>query len=89
MAINPAQYLHKRKAKYMAQTLEWFEQHVEPHIEPSGAKEAQDFKALVRRQMKALTVDAVDLLELPDGTELNGVGQHVRDQLHLQGEPRR
>lgn len=73
-------YVHKRKGRYMAQTLEVFEEQIEPLI---PADVAQAFKATVRRKMNALAVDCCELLDL-DGksTAINGHAQAIRDRIN-------
>lgn len=70
--------IHKRKGKYLGQTLNRFEIEIEPRI-PQAV--AERFKAIVREKFKALAVDAVEVMELDDKTELNGHAQAVRDTL--------
>lgn len=71
----------------MAQTLEWFEEHIEPLI-PS--ERAQEFKALVRRKMNALATDASELLELSDGDKVeNELATDIKDRLYPDGAPKR
>lgn len=77
--------VHKRKRKYMAQTLEAFETHIEPHLPPEAAGAVQDFKGLVRARMNAVAVDAVEIFEL-DGAR-NGVALDLRDALSPTGRP--
>lgn len=84
--MDRAQYVHKRKAKYMAQTLEAFEAHIEPHLPGDAAGAVQDFKGLVRARMNALATDAVDIISLGDAA-LNGAAQDLRDQLSATGRP--
>lgn len=76
-------YVEKRKGRYMAQTLEVFEETIEPLV----TKEvAANFKALVRRKMNALATDCIDLLELEDKAK-NGVAQDIADRLFPDGLP--
>jgi hypothetical protein len=66
----------------MAQTLEWFEEHIEPLV-PS--EEAKEFKALVRRKMNALATDAAELLELGNDMVKNELAQDIDDRLFPDG----
>ena len=52
--MDRAQYIHKRKAKYMAQTLEAFEEQIEAHVPAELAGDVQSFKGLVRARFNAL-----------------------------------
>lgn len=83
--MDRAALVHKRKKKYMAQTLEAFERDIEPHLPPSAAGAIQDFKGLVRARMNAVAVDAVEIFTL-DG-HVNGVALEMRDQLSPVGRP--
>lgn len=78
--VGPDEYVHKRKARYMAQVLESFEEKLEPALKGLGlAGEVQSFKGLVRARMNALATDAVEIYSL-DGTQ-NGLALEVRDHL--------
>ena len=84
--MDKAQYVHKRKGKYMAQVLEAFERDIEPNL-PSGMEgETQSFKGLVRARINALASDSVDIMAL-DGSVPNGAAQDLRDRLHPTGRP--
>lgn len=76
-------YVHKRKRKYMAQILEHFETHIEPHLGPDAAGAVQDFKGLVRARVNALAVDSVDVM----GYEQNGAALEIRDRMSPTGRP--
>ena len=78
-------WVHRRKGRYMAQTLEVFEERVEPLLPAEVAKE---FKALVRQKLNAFAADVVELLELNDKAK-NGVAQDIADRLWPNGDPRR
>jgi len=67
----------------MAQTLEVFEETIEPLVTKEVAAE---FKALVRRKMNALATDVIELLELEDKAK-NGVAQDIVDGLFPDGMP--
>lgn len=63
----------------MAQTLEMFEETVQPLI---PASVAADFKAFVRRKLNALAVDACDMIALDEqGMRQNGAAQDLKDRL--------
>lgn len=84
--MDQAEYIRKRRAKYMAQVLEAFELDIEPHVTNKGA--VQSFKGLVRARFNALAVDCTDLMALNARAEqMNGAAQDVRDSLHPTGRP--
>jgi hypothetical protein len=74
-------YVHRRKGRYMAQTLEAFEESIEPLI---PASVAEQFKVLVRRKMNALAADVIELIELEDKA-INGAAQDIKDRLFADG----
>lgn len=81
-------YLQKRRRKYLAQTLEAFEQLIEPLL-PSAAEGASaEFKGLVRAKFNALAVDATDVMELNDNAAINGYAVELTDRLFPHGRPR-
>lgn len=69
----------------MAQTLEEFEEKIEPLLPADVAKE---FKALVRRKLNAFAADVEELLDLEDKAK-NGFAQDIADKLWPDGDPRR
>jgi hypothetical protein len=77
-------FVHRRKKRYMAQTLDKFEELVEPHLPQEVADE---FKGIVRRKFHALALDANEVHGLAPGEELNLEAIRVRDQLHPEGRP--
>lgn len=82
--MDRSEYIHKRKARYMAQVLEAFEELIEPYLTENANGARQDFKGLVRARINALATDAVDLMSLGE-QEQNGLGLEIRDQLHPTG----
>lgn len=84
--MDKAQFVQRRKRRYMAQILESFEETVQPHLSSDAAGVIQDFKGLVRHRLDALANDATDVFELGNG-EVNGAAQEVRDRLHPAGRP--
>jgi hypothetical protein len=78
--MDRAEYVHKRKKKYMAQVLEKFESELQELLPESAAGSVQDFKGLVRARMNALATDAVDIMQLGDEHQ-NGLGLEFRDRL--------
>lgn len=71
-------YVHKRKGRYMAQTLEDFERLVEPLIPEEVANE---FKGTVRRKMNALAVDVLEVMPPNTPIEVNGYAREMRDKI--------
>jgi hypothetical protein len=82
--MDKANFVHRRKKRYMAQLLEDFEKHVEPHLPPGVAAQ---FKGTVRRKLHALALDACEIISLKPGEELNGHVVELRDRLHIEGRP--
>jgi hypothetical protein len=84
------QYVRRRRGRYMAQTLESFENNIEQQLPAEVRRElagaVQDFKALVRERFNALASDCVELMKLEDeGRVQNMLAQEQRDALHLTG----
>lgn len=82
--MDKANFVHRRKKRYMAQLLEDFEKNVEPLI-PSDV--AAQFKGTVRRKLHALALDACEIISLQPGEELNGAVIELRDRMHVEGRP--
>lgn len=78
--MDRREYVHRRKGRYMAQTLEEFERLIEPLIDPEVAAE---FKGIVRRKITALAVDCANVLD--PNFDLNAYATELRDR--LQPEP--
>lgn len=81
--MDRSEYVHKRKGRYMAQLLENFEEEVEVLL---PKEVAQNFKAMVRRKMNALAVDACEVIQLKDDA-MNGYAQEMKDRLHADAAP--
>lgn len=86
------EYIRRRRGRYMAQTLEAFENHIESKLPPEVARElagaVQDFKGLVRQRFNALSSDYIELMKLEDeGRIQNLLAQEQRDALHPTGRP--
>jgi len=84
------EYVRRRRGRYMAQTLESFEQNIEEQLPAEVRRELagsiQDFKALVRERFNALAGDCVELMNLADeGRVENLLAREQRDALHLTG----
>lgn len=77
--MNRHDYIHKRKGRYMAQTLEDFERNIEPLI---PQEVAESFKGTVRRKINALACDVCEVFDLEDTRqEQNGYARAIRDRL--------
>jgi hypothetical protein len=70
----------------MAQALTEFEEKVEPRLPQAVAKE---YKAFLRRKFGALAADAIDVMKLEPGTQINPHAQSVRDGLFQDSSPPR
>jgi len=81
--MDRAEYVHKRKGRYMAQLLEDFEERLEPRL---PADVAQEFKVMVRRKMNALATDVCELIELGDDA-MNGYARDMKDRIHADSAP--
>lgn len=82
--MDKANYVHRRKKRYMAQLLDNFEEHVQPHLPPDVADR---FKGKVRKKMHALALDSVEIINLKPGEEINGYAVELRDRLHADSRP--
>lgn len=83
--MNQAEWIAKRKGKYMAQILERFEETIEPHLPPEAAGDCQDFKGLVRARLTALATDAAGIIGLE--VQINPLSQEMKDSLSPTGQP--
>lgn len=79
--MTKGEYIHKRKARYMARVLEAFEEHIDPHLPDTANGSRQHFKSLVREHINALAVDAVDVMSIGEDERQNGLALEFRDQL--------
>jgi hypothetical protein len=73
--MDKSEYVHKRKGRYMAQFLEFFEEHAEPRL---PADVAEKIKVEARRKFNALATDVCELIELGDEA-MNGFARDMRD----------
>lgn len=78
-------YVENRRGRYLAQTMDEFEEKIEPLL-PKNV--AQAFKKTLRRKFGALSADVTSLFELEDQAK-NGLAQEVVDRLFADGPPRR
>jgi hypothetical protein len=83
--MDRAALVNKRRKKYLAQLLEAFEELVEPQT--TNRESVDEFKGLVRAKMNALAVDAIDVMSLQDGEEINGLAIQTTDRLYPHGRP--
>jgi hypothetical protein len=75
-------YVHRRKRRYLAVTLEDFEEKIEKQL-PRDVRERlqaniDEFKGTVRGKLNALAVDACEVFGLDD-EELNKAAEELRD----------
>lgn len=95
--MDRGEYVETRRKRYLAQTLEEFEESVEklveeaaPHLPPALRIELsaaiERHKATVRRKIQALATDCADLMN-HSGLSLNGFARDARDRLHPEGRP--
>lgn len=77
--MDRAGYVHKRKNRYMAQFLDYFEAECEPRL---PADVAEKIKIEARRKFTALATDVCELIELKDEA-MNGFARDMRDQAEV------
>jgi hypothetical protein len=82
--MDRAALVHKRKKRYMAQALDYFDAEAAPHLPPDVADAV---KGIFRRKMHALALDACEVISLKPGEELNGAIIELRDHMHVEGRP--
>lgn len=82
--MDKAALVHKRKKRYMAQALDFFDAEAGPHLPPDVADAV---KRIFRRKMHALAMDACEVISLKPGEEMNGAFWELRDHLHPEGRP--
>jgi hypothetical protein len=84
--MDKSELIHKRKGRYMAQFLEFFEEKIEPLV----SKEVSDeVKAMGRRKFNALATDACEIAELKADEAMNGLALEMKDRLHPDAAPTR
>lgn len=83
--MDRASYVDKRRRKYLAQLLEAFEELIEPKVDDAAS--VDKFKGLVRAKMNALSVDAIDVMNLRDDEAINGYAIETTDRLFPHGRP--
>ena len=83
--MDKAQYVDKRRRKYLAQLLEAFEELIEPQVDDAAS--VATFKGLARAKMNALSVDAIDVMNLRDDEAINGFAIETTDRLFPHGRP--
>lgn len=82
--MDKAALVHKRKKRYMAQALDYFDAEAAPLLPPDVADAV---KGIFRRKMHALALDACEVISLKPGEELNGAIIELRDHMHVEGRP--
>ena len=83
--MDRSAYVDKRRRKYLAQLLEAFEELIEPQVDDQES--VATFKGLVRAKMNALSVDAIDVMNLRDDEAINGYAIETTDRLFPHGRP--
>jgi hypothetical protein len=83
--MDKSAYVDKRRRRYLAQLMEAFEELVEPQT--TNRESVDTFKGLVRAKMNALAVDAIDVMNLQVGEEINGFALETTDRLYPHGRP--
>lgn len=81
--MDRSEYVQMRRARYLRQLMEWFEERIEPQVADADA--VADFKGLVRAKMNALAVDAIDVMNLAGSEEINGYAIDTTDRLFPNG----
>lgn len=83
--MERSEYIQKRRRKYLAQVMDFFDENVVPLI-PQGTDLTlvEEFRGLCRAKFNALAVDATDVMNL-DGFQVNGLADEVKDRLHADG----
>jgi hypothetical protein len=81
--MDRAALVDKRRRKYLAQLMEAFEELVEPQT--TNAESVDKFKGLVRAKMNALSVDAIELMNLGPDEAINGFALETTDRLYPHG----
>lgn len=77
--MDRAEYVHKRKNRYMAQFLDFFEAECENRL---PADVAERVKIEARRKFTALATDVCELIELKDEA-MNGFARDMKDQAEM------
>jgi Mg-chelatase subunit ChlI len=77
--MDRAEYVHKRKNRYMAQFLDRFEEECETRL---PADVLEKVKVEARRKFTALATDVCELIELKDEA-MNGYARDMRDQAEV------
>lgn len=86
--MDKSEYVQKRRKRYLAQTLDVFEERILPLLPETATAEVNQFKATVRQKFNALAVDCCELIELGDNGALNGLGIEQKDKLFPGGRTR-
>lgn len=82
--MDRSDYIQKRRRKYLAQVLDFFDSQIVPLTHEGQNEQAvEEFRGLCRAKFNALAVDATDVMNL-DGFQLNGLADDVKDRLHAE-----
>jgi hypothetical protein len=71
--------LHRRRKAAMISLLAQFEREIEPHV-VGHRKQIDDFKRSCREKLNALTFEAIELMKLQPGEDLNDLAVELAAQ---------
>lgn len=77
-------YIHRRRKRYLAQTLDVFDAEVLPLL-PEGV--GDHMKGIIRQKFHALALDAAEVAALKPDEVLNGAAIELRDQVKASPRP--
>lgn len=83
--MDRREFVETRRKRYLAQTLEEFEEKIERHLDLTEDPELRDwvasFKATVRRKFAAFETDVIDVMGEDPSVQINGVATAFRDRV--------
>lgn len=82
--MDRREFVETRRKRYLAQTLEEFEEKVEKQVDlsdPDVAAKIASFKATVRRKFQAFETDVIDVMGEDPSVQINGVATAFRDRV--------
>lgn len=85
--MDKAEYIQRRRKRYLAQTLDEFESVILPLLPESATPQVTQFKATVRQKFNALAVDAAELVDLGEDMVINGAAVEQKDRIFPHGRP--
>lgn len=81
--MDRGEYIQKRRRKYLAQVMDYFDEHIAPLIPEGSEVTVEEFRGMCRAKFNALAVDATDVMAL-DGY-VNSFAEEVKDGLYADG----